>query len=82
MDDLCGWVERGARATPCAAEAADAQVVCLAWAASFLLMAARRREADAPCSRIVELVGQLPDPDPQALALVHQARAARASVWR
>ena len=66
--------------TECDPDAGNAQVICLAWAATFLLVADRPREADQMLGRLGEMVKQLADPDAQALALLHQAQAARASV--
>ena len=78
-DDL--WLlAQDALITECDGDAGNDQVVCLAWGVSFLLVADRRREADRLLSRMGELVKRLPNPDPEALALVHQAHAARASV--
>ena len=79
VDDLVRWVA-AARAHPLALEAMAAQVLCLAWAASFLLVAARQREADEIIAWTAEKLALLSDPDPQAVALLHQARAARASL--
>jgi eukaryotic-like serine/threonine-protein kinase len=78
-DDLVA-LTRSALEAGCDPEAANAQVVCLAWAASFLLVADRRTEAEQLLARLGDLVKQLADPDPQALALVQQARAAQAAV--
>jgi tetratricopeptide (TPR) repeat protein len=75
------WVlAQDALKTECHAEAGNAQVVCLAWAASFLMMADRRGELDRLLARIGQLVKQLAHPDPEALAMVHQAQAASASM--
>ncbi len=71
---------RDALNTECDADAGSAQVICMAWAATFLLVADRRREADLMLVRMGEIVKGLDDPDAQALALLHQAQAARASV--
>jgi serine/threonine protein kinase/tetratricopeptide (TPR) repeat protein len=79
VDLLLRWVER-ALDTPPAPHAGNPQLVCLAWAASFLLVASRRNEASELMNRIEQIAANLADPDPQALALLHQARAARASV--
>jgi tetratricopeptide (TPR) repeat protein len=76
---LSRWVERALDAAP-APLAQNAQMVCLAWAASFLLVASRQKEADDVMERIEHIAAGLVDPDPQALALLHQARAARASL--
>jgi tetratricopeptide (TPR) repeat protein len=78
-EDLVRWVER-ALAAPAQHEAASAEVLCLAWAASYLMGAGRGAEADALMRRISEVLPALDDPDPQTLALVHQARAARSSL--
>ncbi len=81
-------VERQVRlvgATPVAVEpgALGARVVCLSWAANYLVFGGRMPAADALLEQISDLArpaaGHEPDIEPQALALVHQARAARAS---
>jgi serine/threonine protein kinase/tetratricopeptide (TPR) repeat protein len=63
----------------CDADAADAQVVCLAWAVSLLFMAGRLSEGDRLFERVVGVVEQMPDLAPQTLALVQQARAVQAA---
>jgi tetratricopeptide (TPR) repeat protein len=88
VEDLVLWVIL-ARTEPRSSDATDAvapndaiaaQVLCLAWAASFLLVAAHQREADDIIRWTTKQLAQLPDPDPQAQALLHQARAAQASL--
>jgi hypothetical protein len=83
VDDLVRWVGEARAASGSLApssEALPAQILCLAWAASFLLVAARHAEADAIIAWTAQKLDSLAEPDPQALALVHQARAARASL--
>ena len=66
--------------TPRAPDAAarNAQIVCLAWAANYLVFGGRNEIADTLIVRIGALA-QGEAVDPEALALVHQTRAARAS---
>ena len=68
-------------ATPCAPDAAarNAQMICLSWAANYLVFGGRTAAADALMGRIAELAGDFAQIEPQALGLVHQVRAARAS---
>jgi tetratricopeptide (TPR) repeat protein len=67
--------------TALAAEAGalGARVVCLSWAANYLVFGGRIPAADALLDQISELAGPATsresDIEPQALALVHQARA-------
>jgi tetratricopeptide (TPR) repeat protein len=67
--------------TPCApdATARNAQVICLSWAANYLVFGGRTPAADALIARIAVLAGDVAQIEPQALGLVHQVRAARAS---
>jgi tetratricopeptide (TPR) repeat protein len=67
--------------TPCApdATARNAQVICLSWAANYLVFGGRTDTADALIARIALLAGDFGQIEPQALGLVHQVRAARAS---
>ena len=66
------------RARPIAT-ARNAQVICLSWAANYLVFGGRTAAADALILRIAELAGDFAQIEPQALGLVHQVRAARAS---
>jgi eukaryotic-like serine/threonine-protein kinase len=75
VSDLVGR----ALSEPCDHDAADARVVCLAWAVSFLFMAGRLAEGDRLLERVVGIVEQIPDRAPQTTALVEQARAVQAS---
>jgi tetratricopeptide (TPR) repeat protein len=64
--------------------ALNEQIICLAWAATYLVFGARMAAADALISQIGTVVmgegdGGAAGIDPQALALVHQARGSRAS---
>jgi len=61
------------------ATARNAQVICLSWAANYLVFGGRNDAADALIARIATLAGDFAQIEPQALGLVHQARAARAS---
>jgi predicted ATPase len=84
VEDLVLWVIL-ARTEPRANDAnrndaIAAQVLCLAWAASFLLVAAHQREADDIIRWTDKQLAQMSDPDPEAQALLHQARAAQASL--
>jgi tetratricopeptide (TPR) repeat protein len=79
IDEVLRWVDEACGAAP-APDAGNMQVVCLAWATSFLLVASKQKEADALMERIAGIVPALAEPDPQALALVQQAQAARASL--
>jgi tetratricopeptide (TPR) repeat protein len=67
--------------TLCAPEAAarNAQVICLSWAANYLVFGGRTAAADALIQRVATLAADVPQIEPQALGLVHQVRAARAS---
>jgi eukaryotic-like serine/threonine-protein kinase len=67
--------------TPCAPDAAarNAQVICLSWAANYLVFGGRTAAADALIARIGALAADFGQIEPQALGLVHQVRAARAS---
>jgi len=69
----------GATAPAPDATARNAQVICLSWAANYLVFGGRNDAADALIARIAELAGDFSQIEPQALGLVHQARAARAS---
>jgi tetratricopeptide (TPR) repeat protein len=73
-----------ARETPRAPDAAarNAQVICLAWAANYLVFGGRTAVADALMVGIATLAQEtdgLGPIDPEALGLLHQVRAARAS---
>ena len=61
------------------ATARNAQVICLSWAANYLVFGGRTDAADALIARIAALAGDFAQIEPQALGLVHQARGARAS---
>ena len=69
------------------AAARNAQVICLAWAANYLVFGGRTEVADALMLRVAALAqqkdgkesGELGPVEPQALGLLHQVRAARAS---
>jgi tetratricopeptide (TPR) repeat protein len=67
--------------TQCApdATARNAQVICLSWAANYLVFGGRTQAADVLIARIAEMAGDFAQIEPQALGLVHQVRAARAS---
>ncbi len=67
--------------TVCAPDptARNAQVICLSWAANYLVFGGRTEAADALILRIAGLAGDFAQIEPQALGLVHQVRAARAS---
>ena len=60
------------------AGARNAQIICLSWAANYLVFGGRNDIADNLIGRVAALA-QGEAVDPQALALVHQVRAARAS---
>jgi tetratricopeptide (TPR) repeat protein len=60
-------------------QAKSAQIVCLAWAANYLIFGGRHAAADALMALMGSLAGRLADVDLQAVALLHQVRAARAS---
>lgn len=79
LDALSTWVDK-VRAVDPARDASNAQALCFAWAASFLLAAARTSEAEELMDGIAATLAFASNPDPQALALLHQARAARASL--
>ena len=74
----CGWsARRRARPTPAAR---NAQIVCLSWAANYLMFGGRidgGRRAHGRASPSWRATSR--EIEPQALALVHQVRAARAS---
>jgi eukaryotic-like serine/threonine-protein kinase len=78
VEALLEWVAK-ARVTA-GADAKSAQILCLAWAASFLLAAARPQEAEELIRWTAAELEAAHEPDPQALALLHQAEAARASL--
>jgi tetratricopeptide (TPR) repeat protein len=67
--------------TPRAADAAarNAQIICLSWAANYLVFGGRIDAADALMQRITEQADDATQVEPQARGLVHQVRAARAS---
>jgi tetratricopeptide (TPR) repeat protein len=69
-------------ASPLTADPAvrSARIICLAWAANFLIFGGQHAIADPLIAAIGALAGE-PDAtiDPQALALLHQVRAVRAS---
>ncbi|HEY7374174.1 MAG TPA: protein kinase [Polyangia bacterium] len=69
----------GEQAGPVEAGARNAQVICLSWAANFLVFAGRTEAADALIARIAALAGDVGQIEPQALGLLHQVRAARAA---
>ena len=77
--DEVGQLADWALATEADPDADDAQVICLAWAVSFLIMAGRTVEADRLFAQAVDRVTRLAKPDPQAHGLLNQARALRAS---
>ena len=54
-------------------------MICLSWAANYLVFGGRTEAADALIVRIAGAGGRLRAVEPQALGLVHQVRAARAS---
>jgi eukaryotic-like serine/threonine-protein kinase len=60
-------------------EARDAFLVCLSEGASHLITAGHVAAADALLEEAARLAGYFSDIEPQAWALVHKARAARAS---
>jgi tetratricopeptide (TPR) repeat protein len=60
--------------------ARSAQVMCLSWAANYLIFGGRYKTADELIATIAELAGDLSEIDLQAVALVHQVRSVRASV--
>lgn len=59
--------------------ARGAQIVCLSWAANYLIFGGRYAAADALMALIAAQAGDLAEVDLQAVALVQQVRAARAS---
>jgi tetratricopeptide (TPR) repeat protein len=61
------------------ATARNAQIICLSWAANYLVFGGRTDAADALIARIAVLACDLAQIEPQALGLVHQARGARAA---
>jgi eukaryotic-like serine/threonine-protein kinase len=61
------------------AAARNAQIICLSWAANYLVFGGRIDAADALVRRIAEEAVDAAQVEPQAFALVHQVRAARAS---
>jgi eukaryotic-like serine/threonine-protein kinase len=68
--------------TPCAPDAAarNAQLICLSWAANYLVFGGRIAAADALMQRIAEQQAvDATQVGPQARGLVHQVRALRAS---
>jgi tetratricopeptide (TPR) repeat protein len=60
--------------------ARSAQVICLSWAANYLIFGGRYQAADELIRTIAELAGDLSEIDLQSVALVHQVRSVRASV--
>ena len=60
--------------------ARSAQVMCLSWAANYMIFGGRYKAADELIGTIAELAGDLSEIDLQAVALVHQVRSVRASV--
>ncbi len=67
--------------TACAPDAAarNARIICLSWAANYLVFGGRIEAADALIQGIAEQAVDVAQVEPQARALVHQVRAARAS---
>jgi tetratricopeptide (TPR) repeat protein len=59
--------------------ACSARIICLAWAANYLIFGGRNQVADPLMRTIASLAGDSEALDPQALGLLHQVRAARAS---
>jgi tetratricopeptide (TPR) repeat protein len=60
--------------------ARSAQIMCLSWAANYLIFGGRYLAADELIGTIADLAGDLSEIDLQAVALVHQVRSVRASV--
>jgi predicted ATPase len=60
-------------------QARSCQIVCLASAANHLISGGRQAAADALMTLVGSRMGGLADTDLQALALLHQVRAARAA---
>jgi tRNA A-37 threonylcarbamoyl transferase component Bud32/tetratricopeptide (TPR) repeat protein len=65
--------------TPAPPAARSAQIVCLSWAANYLIVGGRHAAADALMALIGALAVDVADLDLQAVALAHQLGAARAS---
>jgi len=63
----------------CASIACVVAQSCLSMAANLLVFGGRTDAADALIARIAQLAGDVSQIEPQALGLVHQVRAARAS---
>ncbi|MBC8132350.1 MAG: tetratricopeptide repeat protein [Deltaproteobacteria bacterium] len=59
--------------------ARNAEIVCLSWAANYLIFGGRLRAADDLILMIGDLAGDLSDVDAQAVALIRQVQAIRAS---
>ncbi|MES1205029.1 MAG: protein kinase [Pseudomonadota bacterium] len=59
--------------------ARNAEIVCLAWAANYLIFGGRLKAADDLMLMIGDLAGDLSEVDAQAVALIRQVQAIRAS---
>jgi tetratricopeptide (TPR) repeat protein len=78
LDQVERQVRLVGESTP-APGARGAQIVCLSWAANYLIFGGRFPAADALMALIASQAGDLAEVDLQAVALVQQVRAARAS---
>lgn len=79
VDRLEELVER-VRGMPYVEGARDAFVICLGWAASYLITCGRYEASGSVIEQAVALASTVGEVDPQAVALIHQAQFARASI--
>ncbi|HET6149375.1 MAG TPA: protein kinase [Polyangia bacterium] len=79
LDEMDAWVAQVTGVLPDAG-ARGALTISLAWASIFLVFGGRFDAADELMAAVADLAGEGADgADPQAIALLHQARSARAS---
>ena len=79
LDDMDAWLAQVTGVMPDPG-ARSALTISLAWACTFLVFGGRYEAADELLTAVADLANEASaDADPQVLALLHQARAARAS---
>lgn len=79
LDDMDAWVSQVTNVLPDSG-ARGALTTALAWASVFLVFGGRYEAADELMASVKDLAGEgEPDADPQIIALLNQARSARAS---
>jgi eukaryotic-like serine/threonine-protein kinase len=79
LDDMDGWLAQVTGVLPDSGTR-GALTIALAWASTFLVFGGRYEAADELMAAVKDLAGEgEPDADPLVIALLHQARSARAS---